>query len=344
MRELRTGAPVAVDRRTLHAELAFELTAALRRVHIGWCLNQSAALFREDGIETPPAAPDGEQLAAFINKGLGGLERAVLQLEIGAGRDTRTARAALRLGPRQYSRHREEGLSKLRDAITGTVAGHVCDNHVGAVVLAATGDKAAADALAGGGSRCRACSREALGLRRLLHERLALAPWPFVVKPAGVLAAKAAALTAALGGKGAAAGGTGIAAGFGGSSVGSGAGVVATVLAAAAVATGGVAALTHDGTPATRPAAAAARPRRQGRRRDDDHGDPRVGEARHGHQEAHGQGRTREAPPQVRGEDPGRDQDAGLDHHDDGVRAGGDLGARGDDGHEHHAARQEDGG
>jgi hypothetical protein len=249
MRELRTGAPLSVDRRTLHAELAYELTAALRRVHIGWCLNQSAAMFRSEGVETPPSAPDGEALTNFVNEGLGGLERAVLQLEIGAGRDTRTARAALRLGPRQYARHREEGLSKLRDAITGTVAGHVCDQHVGAVVLAATGDRAAADALAGGATRCRACSREALGLRRLLHERLALAPWPLAIKPAGFLAAKAAAVAAGMGGKSA----SGLAAGFGGSSVGSGAGMVATVLAATAIATGGVAALTHDGS---RPAAA----------------------------------------------------------------------------------------
>ncbi|MEA2296635.1 MAG: hypothetical protein QOE86_4274 [Solirubrobacteraceae bacterium] len=256
VRELRTGAPVSVDRRTLHAELALELTAALRRVHIGWCLNQSAAVFRGDGIAAPPAAPDGEALAAFVDEGLGGLERAVLQLEIGAGRDTRTARAALRLGPRQYSRHREAGLSKLRDAITGTVAGHVCDDHVGAVVLAATGDRAAAEALAGGATRCRACSREAQGLRRLLHERLALAPWPFVVKPAGMLAAKAVALTAAISGKGAG----GLAAGFGGGSVGSGAGVVATVLAAAAVATGGAAAIGHDSPRAPSAAANAAPP------------------------------------------------------------------------------------
>jgi hypothetical protein len=257
MRELRTGAPVAVDRRTLHRELADELTTALREVHIGWCLNQSSTLFRDVETEAPAQGPDGQAVARFLEDGLCGLERAVLQLEIGAGRDTRTARAALRLGPRQYARHREEGLSKLRDAITGTVAGHVCDDHVRAVVLAATGDGAAADALAGGTTRCRACSREAQGLRRLLHERLALAPWPFVIKPAGVLAAKAAAIAAAVGGKGASAGAGGLAAGFGGGSIGSGASVVATVLAASAVATGGVAAIHQDVTPRALSATAA---------------------------------------------------------------------------------------
>jgi hypothetical protein len=262
MHALRTGAPAGVDRRTLRVALADELTAALRRIHVGWCLNQSP-LFRDDAATAKPAtAPDPEALAAFLEEGLGGLERAVLQLEIGAGRDTRAARAALRLGPRQYARHRDEGLNKLRDAITGQVAGHVCDQHVAAVVLAATGDPAAADALAGGASRCRACSREAQALRRVLHERLALAPWPFVIKPAGVLAAKLGALGTILGGKSGTGAGAGAltAAGAAGSA-GPGAGAITAVLAAAALTTGGIAVVRHDTGPASsaaKPAAAAA--------------------------------------------------------------------------------------
>src|SRR3954453_16955289 len=57
LRERRTGAPVGVDRRTLHAELAEELTEALRRVHVGWCLNQAAPLWREGSDLAPPAPP-----------------------------------------------------------------------------------------------------------------------------------------------------------------------------------------------------------------------------------------------------------------------------------------------
>jgi hypothetical protein len=255
MAGLRTHAPAGADRRALDQLLADELTAALRSVHVAWCLEQSAATMPVSGggATAPPAAPGPEQLAGFVERGLGGLERAVLQLEIGAGRDSRTVRAALRLGPRQYARHREEGLSKLRDAITGQVAGHVCEDHVHAVVLAATGDQAAADALGGGPDRCRACAREATGLRRLLHQRLALAPWPFAIKPAGLLAAKLGALGALAGGKGASAGGAGAgaaglaAAGAGG--VSSGAGVLAAVVATAAVATGGVVALKPDSAP-----------------------------------------------------------------------------------------------
>src|SRR5205823_456465 len=111
----------------------------------------------------PVAVPDERDgtsavtaITRFVDGGLGGLERAVLQLEIGAGRDSRTARAALRLGPRQYARHREEGFSKLRSAIRGQLAGHVCDQHLDEVTLAATGDRPAAAHLAAGPNRCRA--------------------------------------------------------------------------------------------------------------------------------------------------------------------------------------------
>ena len=128
------------------AELAERLTESLRHVHVGWCLNESSALLRREGTEPvqPEVRRDG--LADFVDEGLGGLERAVLQLEIGAGRDTRTARAALRLGPRQYTAHREAGLSKLRDAISAQILGRACDQHAGSVVAAATGDRQAMDA------------------------------------------------------------------------------------------------------------------------------------------------------------------------------------------------------
>ena len=253
LRALRTGAPVAVDRRTLHQELATELTRALRDVHAGWCLNQTESVWRTEGPVSVPAPEAEAAVTQFVEDGLGGLERAVLQLEIGAGRDSRTARAALRLGPRQYARHREEGLSKLRSAIDGQLPGRVCEHHRERVTLAATGDRDAAAHLAAGQDRCRSCAREAEKLRRVLHQRLAVAPWPLAVKPAGILAAKAAAV-GALWGKGGS-----ITAALS-TPAGSGAGAVATVLAAAALATGTAAVVgdSHDATPARSAAAHAA--------------------------------------------------------------------------------------
>jgi hypothetical protein len=116
----------------------------------------------------------------------------------------------------------------------------VCEQHLSSVVLAATGDRRAASMLQAGSGRCRACAREAHGLRAVLNERLAVAPWPLVIKPAGVLAAKVGAVTAIFGGK--SAGGAGAVA-IGSSS---GAGAAATVIAAAALATGATA-LVEDG-------------------------------------------------------------------------------------------------
>src|SRR3712207_6399712 len=125
--ELRTRTPSSLERRALAAELAERLTESLRHVHVGWCLNESSALLRREGTEPVQPEVRREELAHFVDDGLGGLERAVLQLEIGAGRDTRTSRAALRLSPRQYSQHRDAGLSKLRDAISAQVIGRACD-------------------------------------------------------------------------------------------------------------------------------------------------------------------------------------------------------------------------
>lgn len=235
------------DRRALHAALAEELTAGLRRAHVTWCLVQGAP-GPADADSAVPA--EGTAVTEVVERGLGGLERAVLALEIGAGRDTRTARAALRLGPREYGRHRAEGLTKLRAAVNGQVAGRVCADHAVDVVLAATGDAAAADRLAGGTERCRACAREAQGLRRLLHQRLAVAPWPLAIKPAGLLAAKLGALGALAGG------------GAGAGPIGAPA--AGTVLAAAALA-GGTAVVVADhgdrtATGSAAPAAAVAAP------------------------------------------------------------------------------------
>ncbi len=239
--ELRTRAPESLERRALSAELAARLTDALRHVHVGWCLNESSALLRREGTEPSQPEVRREGLADFVDEGLGGLERAVLQLEIGAGRDTRTARAALRLGPRQYAAHREAGLSKLRAAISGQVVGRACDQHVAGIVAAATGDRAAMQALNAGRDRCRYCAREAQGLRSVLHERLAIAPWPIAIKPAGLLAVKLSALGAVYTGN--TAGGVGAV----GAAGGSGASAAATVLAAAALATGAAALASDDG-------------------------------------------------------------------------------------------------
>jgi hypothetical protein len=244
--ELRTRTPASLERRALAAELADRLTESLRHVHVGWCLNESSALLRREGTEPVQPEVRREELAHFVDDGLGGLERAVLQLEIGAGRDTRTSRAALRLQPRQYAQHREAGLSKLRDAISAQVIGRACDQHVGSVVDAALGDRGAMDTLASGTSRCRYCAREAQGLRSVLHERLAVAPWPIAIKPAGLLAAKLGVLGAIVSGKGA---GAGAGAGALAASSSSGASVAATVLAVAALATGSAAVLGHDATP-----------------------------------------------------------------------------------------------
>ena len=242
--DLRAHVPSSTERRVLSAELAERLTAALRHVHVGWCLNESSALLRREGTEPVQPEVRRDELAGFVDRGLGGLERAVLQLEIGAGRDTRTSRAALRLHPRAYAQHRSAGLSKLRDAISASVFGRACDQHVAGVVDAAMGDRRAMDALASGDHRCRSCAREAQGLRSVLHERLAVAPWPLVVKPAGVLAAKVGAFGAIAGGKGAGVGA--IAASSGG---GSGATIAATVLAAATLATGTAAVVGSEPTP-----------------------------------------------------------------------------------------------
>ena len=69
----------------------------------------------------------------------------------------------------------------------GQMAGRVCDDHLTAVTLAATGDRSAGDDLATGRDRCRSCARESGLMRRVLHERLAMAPWPLAIKPAGIL-------------------------------------------------------------------------------------------------------------------------------------------------------------
>src|SRR4051812_20110278 len=101
LRDLRTHPPAATDRRALRVALAETLTDQLRRAHATWSLGEPA--------DSAAAAPP-DVLSSFIEDGLPGLERAVLQLEIGAGRDTATARAVLKLGPREYARHRAEGL------------------------------------------------------------------------------------------------------------------------------------------------------------------------------------------------------------------------------------------
>lgn len=252
--EMRTRAPQSLERRALAADLSDHLTDALRHVHVGWCLNESSALLRREGTEPVQPEVRREDLAHFVDDGLGGLERAVLQLEIGAGRDTRAARAALRLGPRQYASHREAGLSKLRDAISAQVIGRACDQHVASIVAAATGDRSAMESLSGGPDRCRYCAREAQGLRSVLHERLAVAPWPIAIKPAGLLVAKLGAVGAIFSGGGGKAAGTG--AGALGVTGGSGAGAAATVLAAAALATGTAAVVGDNGTRPARDGAA----------------------------------------------------------------------------------------
>ena len=239
--EMRTGASDCSDRRGLYAELAASLDEALKRIHVGWCLNQArAGAARTQEAPAEPVSTAAHPLTGFLENALGGLERAVLQLELGAGRDSHTVRAALRLSPLQYARHREIGLGKLRGAIAGNLAGKVCSQHLDAVTLAATGDRDAGQQLTHGRGRCRACAREATGLRHVIQERLALTPWPLVIKPAGFIVAKLGAVSAVLGGKSAAAGGL---AGnvMGGSSIG-GAKFVAAVIASAAVATGGVSA------------------------------------------------------------------------------------------------------
>jgi uncharacterized protein YjbJ (UPF0337 family) len=257
---LRTGRVSRFDRRGLYAELSQALTDSLKRVHSGWCLNQARAVWGSDSIghsDDTSRPTSAHPVAAFIEDGLGGLERAVLQLEIGASRDTATARAALRLGPRQYQRHRDQGLSKLRSAVGAHVRGRVCQEHLDAVTLAATGDRIAAAKLSAGPSRCRVCAREASALRRVLHERLAIAPWPLAIKPAGIIVAKLGAVGAIVSGKSGAVSTSGSAlTGGAGMTVGA-AKTVATVLAAAALTTGGVAAL-NDGPIAQAPARSAA--------------------------------------------------------------------------------------
>ncbi|MGI8621960.1 MAG: hypothetical protein ACR2NB_00425, partial [Solirubrobacteraceae bacterium] len=233
LRELRTRTAQSIDRHTLTTDLAELVTESLRDVHVGWCLSEAGAVLRRDGLVPAPPEHERHDLATFVAEDLGELERAVLQLEIGAGRDSGTTRAALRLGPRQYARHRESGLAKLRDALAARVLGRACDQHVSVVVEAATGDRLAMRSLSSGPDRCRRCAREARSLRSVLHERLAVAPWPLAVKPASLLAAKLGAVAAVVGGK--SVGGAGFATALG-ASMGSGASAAATVLAAASLA------------------------------------------------------------------------------------------------------------
>lgn len=241
---LRDCPPADLNRRASSAALADALTASLREIHSGWCRDQARDVW---GLEAArPATAAGHPIAGFVEAGLAGLERAVLQMEIGAGRDTPTARAALRLGPRAYRRHRDEGLQKLRGAVAGLLRGRVCDDHLDAVTLAATGDRIAAAHLSAGPGRCRACAREASTVRGVLHERLALAPWPLAIKPAGLAAAKLGAIGAIFGGKGSSAGGT-IAGGW------LTAKTATAVVAAAVLATGSVAAVEHEDAEDARP-------------------------------------------------------------------------------------------
>lgn len=241
MMVIRAGAGHS-DRRHLYAELSEALDGSLRRVHVGWCLSQAPALYHGAGTAQPDRGvptPPGEPITRFIEDGLSGLERAVLQLEIGAGRDSSVVRAALKLGPRQYLRHREAGLAKLRLAIRGQMAGRVCDDHLTAVTLAATGDRSAGDDLATGRERCRSCARESGLMRRVLHERLAMAPWPLAIKPAGILAAKLGGLTAVMTGSKTAGTGTLLTTSAGASGASP---VLATILAASVIASGTLAA------------------------------------------------------------------------------------------------------
>ena len=259
IQELRTRAPRSVDRHTLASELADMLTESLRHVHVGWCLSESGAQVRHDGLDPVAVEAARDDMGDFVDQGLGGLERAVLQLEIGAGRDSRTTRAALRLGPRQYARHRTEGLSKLRHAVAARVIGRACDQHVSSVVAAATGDRAAMDSLASGPARCRSCAREAQGLRGVLNERLAVAPWPLAIKPAGLLVAKVGAAGGALLGGKSVVGGTGLSAAVG-STMGSAGSAAATMLVAATLATGAAAVIEDGASPRERTARHSAAP------------------------------------------------------------------------------------
>jgi RNA polymerase sigma factor (sigma-70 family) len=241
--------PRSLDKHSLYAYLARVLTGVLGRVHRAW-VHDHAPLTRDDGEPVPlpdsGPAPDsqydrrhlGALLSELMDRRLLAPERAVLQLQLGAGLDPPEVRRALDMSPRQYKRRRAEGLAKLRDALDDYLHGRVCEDNAGLLAAAATGElpTASGQRLHAHLEHCGACRAEMRRLRSSVRPRFAAAPWPVGVTAPGWLAMK-------LGSAGSLLGGGAQAAGAGGAAK-----LAATAVTAAVVAAAGVGALSVSGT------------------------------------------------------------------------------------------------
>ena len=265
--EMWQRGPTSTDKRSMYAYLAKVLNGTLGRTHKSW-VHDHAQLTHEDGepIALPDSGPEPDSqydrrhlnalLSELMNRRLLAPEKAVLQLQLGAGLDPEQVREALDMTPRQYKRRRSEGLEKLRSAIDDYLQGRVCEDHAGLLAMAATGDLPAGSAeqlqLHAHLEHCGACRGEIRRLRSTVAQRFAFAPWPIAITAPGMLAAKGGILGSLFGG--AKAGGLGAAK------------LAATAATVAVVAGGGAVALTSDddSAPSVRetsaPAAATATP------------------------------------------------------------------------------------
>jgi RNA polymerase sigma factor (sigma-70 family) len=218
--EMWQRGPTSMDKRSLYAYLAKVLNGTLGRVHKSW-VHDHAQLTYEDGepIALPDAGPEPDSqydrrqlnalLSELMNRRLLAPEKAVLQLQLGAGLDPEQVREALDMTPRQYKRRRSEGLEKLRGALDDYLNGRVCDDHAGLLAMAATGELPAgsAEQLHAHLEHCGACRAEIRRLRSTVAARFAFAPWPIAIVAPGWLVAKAGAASALF--SGAKAGSTG---------------------------------------------------------------------------------------------------------------------------------------
>ena len=211
--EMWQRGPTSTDKRSMYAYLAKVLNGTLGRAHKSW-VHDHAQLTHEDGepiaLADSTPEPDSQYdrrhlnalLSELMNRRLLAPEKAVLQLQLGAGLDPDQVRAALDMTPRQYKRRRSEGLEKLRGALDDYLHGRVCEDHAGLLAMAATGDLPAgsAEQLHAHLEHCGACRAEIRRLRSTVAARFAFAPWPVAITAPGLLATKAGALGALFGG------------------------------------------------------------------------------------------------------------------------------------------------
>lgn len=217
--EMWQRGPNSLDKRSLYAYLAKVMNGTLGRAHKSW-VHDHGQLTHDDGepIALPDSGPEPDSqydrrhlnalLSELMNRRLLAPEKAVLQLQLGAGLDPDQVRQALDMTPRQYKRRRSEGLEKLRGALDDYLNGRVCEDHAGLLAMAASGELPAgsAEQLHAHLEHCGGCRAEIRRLRSTVRARFAFAPWPLAIAAPGWLATKLAGVGSAIGVKGAASG------------------------------------------------------------------------------------------------------------------------------------------